>query len=83
MNCDTSISEFLAGISILSVAVHIGIAFCMRPRMLSVTFDPIQFGTVTKIPSRHVPEKENDVVSSEPEKETEKPKSEGIYSYFT
>lgn len=43
-NCDTSTSEFLAGISVLSVGIHLGIVFLLRPRMVQVVFDPIRLG---------------------------------------
>jgi len=95
--CDTSISEFLAGISILSVAAHIAIVYLMRPHKIHITLSP---SIVRRSATRHDEDNEDDDTSAEDstpsedaeksqDDDTEEPrgdgvsKRKGIYSYFT
>jgi hypothetical protein len=60
--CDTSISEFLAGISILSVAAHIAIVYFMRPHKIHITLVP---SIVRRSATHHDEDDEDDETSAE------------------
>jgi len=59
MDChsSTSVSEFLAGISLICLAVNAGIVFLMRPQSLHIRFNPIWNTprTITNVKSSPVP----------------------------
>jgi len=97
--CDTSISEFLAGISILSVAAHIAIVYFMRPHKIHITLAP---SIVRRSATHHDHDEddEDDETSAEDstpsddaegsrDDDTEGPRGDGVskrgnlYSYFT
>ena len=75
--CNTDVSEFLAGISIVCLAIHAGIVCFMRPKSLSVRFDPIWNSVRSESPPVLV---ETTVETTE---ETKEPNAKGFYSYFT
>lgn len=100
MNCntDTSISEFLAGISLLSVAVHVGIVYFMRPRIVNIRFDPTWSLLDRKSNNIHIASSDSDSDSSSEKDQVEdtteipvhietnkKDNDDGgsFYSYFT
>lgn len=94
--CSTNVSEFLAGISIVCLAIHAGIVCFMRPKGLSVRFDPFwnSYDTKSSTPSTPpVPPTpptqdtiDTDITEKEDDEDSKK-KSErsegGFYSYFT
>jgi len=99
MNChtNTSISEFLAGISLLSIAIHAGIMYFMRPRIVSLRFDPMFNSSYVNKRSSSSPvintdsDSENNQEDDTPESTEDNEKigedngrgSGGFYSYFT
>lgn len=94
-SCSTNVSEFLAGISLLCLGIHAGIVYFMRPKGLSVRFDPIWNNMQSKSPHVFVRNTDtesdseenhsNDTITNEDGDgdETNKDKGKGFYSYFT
>ena len=88
MNCnsDTSISEFLAGISLLSVVIHGGIMYLMRPRIVNIRFDPTWDLTYMSKRSESPPviNTESDSENNEEDNKKMNDGNDGtFYSYFT
>ena len=93
-SCSTNVSEFLAGISLLCLGIHAGIVYFMRPKGLSVRFDPIWNSMQSKSPHVFVRNTESDSEENQsgdmanPDTngdgdETNKDTGKGFYSYFT
>lgn len=99
MDChsSTSVSEFLAGLSLLCLGVNAGIMFLMRPQFLHVRFDPIWNTprTITNVKSSPMDQPSNsddeEQCGDGDEDEPDTPISHekvvkgkgGFYSYFT
>ena len=94
--CDTTISEFLAGVSLASIGVHAIIACFMRPKVVHVSFDPIDLmGMPRNTRSSYAHKSDDEVSSSSPSVEgssgtSEKDEDDSttrarstLYSYFT
>lgn len=95
--CDTTISEFLAGVSLASIGVHAIIACFMRPKVVHVSFDPIDLmGMPRNTRSSYAHKSDDDEVSSsspsvegssgtsdKDEEDSTTRKRSTLYSYFT
>lgn len=73
-------SEFLAGLSILSVVIHLGIAYYIRPFTIRIEPDPVHVTTISQETGTDTDDKTD---AEEREEEVTVQRRTGYLSYFT